>query len=308
MSTKKRFSLTLFTYDPRMKIRESTPSEARRGPELSRTRAVGEKAILKIFAEYGFLNLNMVQRCLDMRGHYRIDAKKSVEKMMRLGKLKRHTISLKGSGKQDIDIYSLTSPMIEDMRRAGVPLIRYRQDMTDIPYILEHLSVAQWHISLLEESVIHESAYMLRIALKDGRSTVIPSLTSHTTIMGQKLYLCGVALPKGGTKEDMARFLKNIFIMDSYFKEEHMTYRSYVFVLIGEDDRQAEEACRYLSGIKETSGIYFLNTNDSITSASVSSPLSLLYDISLKKGVIERSVISIPRTSIEALRNTRHKN
>lgn len=304
---KDRLSLTLFTYTPDMTISETPVKQYRTAPQRAKTKAIGESIILRLFAEYGFLNQNMIQRCLNMRGHRRIDAARALDKMQYTGKVKKYTIRRSGSKRQDIDIYCLSETAIKQLKKSGIQMIRYKQDMTDIPYILEHLSVAQWHIAVLEVNTIYESAYMLRMALKDGRTGIIPSLTAHTALGGKKVYLCGVCAPKGGLKEDLARFLKNVYMLDAYFKEEAETYRSYVFIAICEDDRQSEELCRYLTSIKETAGMYFLYTNDAVTSSAIASPTTLLYDLSLSGNTITRSVVSFPETTLEALRRSKHK-
>ena len=88
------------------------------------------------------------------------------------------------------------------------------------------------------------------------------------------------------------KFLLNVFIMEEYFNENRRRFKSRVYVLICEDDKQAEDICRYITNIRETAGLYFLYTNDEATQEGMD-PLSLLYELKLKDKKIERRIVSI---------------
>lgn len=284
-----RYALTLFTYNPEIRIKETTKTKDPGAPEISDTHAVGEKHITTVIAMYGFLNLNHIERCLVMDGHTKIDAKKSLEKMQRTGRVKKYTLSLENSDKQDVDIYILPKKIRDRLKEKGMKLIPYRYDMDNIPYILEHLSLVQWHISVIEHRGISESAYNWRVALDDGRIAMVPSLTARG--IKRKFYLCAFPAPRDMHNESLARFITNIFLVDSYFKENVARFRRYAFILICEDDKQAEDLCRYLSGIKETAGLFFLYTNDTMTLDS--DPLSMLYSLTTNGKKVERKIYKL---------------
>ncbi len=290
---KKRYSLTLYTYDPDMKIWESTVRPGLHAPEVRQTKARGEEIIKELLALYGFMTLPLIRRCLIMKGHGRIDTKKSIVKMQYKGLVKKYTITLKDSDKQDIDIYVLSKEVRAKYKKDGKIMINYRYDMLNIPYLLEHLSLIQWHIACLEKSRIKESAYHWKVSLSDGRIATIPSLTAYKALGVKSFYLCAIPVTKGVHNEELMTFLLNVYLIDEYFKENSGRFKKYVFVLICEDDKQAEDICRYLSTIKETAGLYFLYTSDAATSDPDIDPLSLLYELTVQGGAVERRVISI---------------
>ena len=287
-----RYALTLYTYNPAMEIRETTLRERMNVPERSGGKAVGQDIIVKLLATYGFLTLNLIKRCLVLRGHKRIDPSRSLEKMQVKGRALKYTIHHEGSDKQDIDIYTLSDSMRAELKKKGYEYIHYKQDMTNIPYILEKLSTIQWHVSVLEAPHTREAAYNWRVVLSDKRTVIVPSMTEFKTIRKSKLYLIGIPAPKGKHNEDLMKFLISVYLMDEYLKENPGRYTSRVFVLICEDDKQAEDICRYMVNIRETAGLYFLYTNDEATQEG-ENPLTLLYELKLKDKKIERRVISI---------------
>ena len=289
---KDRYSLTLYTYDPGMTIQETTLKQKPYAPETSNARAIGQDIIVRLLGTYGFLTANLIKRCLCMKGHRRIVPEKSLAKMQIKGRVLKHTIHIKDSDKQDIDIYTLSAEMRSELKQQGFVLIHYKYDMSNIPYVLERLSAIQWHIACLEARHTREAAYHWRVATEENKTALIPSLTEVVTFRNRKLYVIGIPAPKGKLKEDLMKFLLNVFIMEEYFNENRRRFKSRVYVLICEDDKQAEDICRYITNIRETSGLYFLYTNDEATQEGMD-PLSLLYELKLKDKKIERRIVSI---------------
>ena len=287
-----RYALTLYTYNPAMKIKKTTLKEHPNAPEISGGKAVGQDIVIRLLATYGFLTVNLTKRCLLLKGHKRIDPVRSLEKMQYKGMVEKHTIHMDSMDKQDIDIYTLSPRTRSELKARGYDLIHYKYDMTNIPYILEKLSSTQWHVAALEAPHVREVAYNWRVALSDKRTVIIPSLTEFKTFRKSRLYLAGIPAPKGKHKEDLAKFLLNVYLMDEYLRENPKRFTSRVFVLICEDDKQAEDICRYMVNIRETAGLYFLYTNDEATQEGAN-PLEVLYELKLHDNKVERRVIRI---------------
>ena len=288
---RKRLSISLFAYDPAMTIKETSLTR-KRGMPRKKGRVVGGSLAKGFLSEYGYLTSGMIQRLLDNGGHREIMAEKTLRRLQEDGEVIKHTISAPGTEKPDIDVYSLSKDERERMRAAGREPIHFKHDMTNIPYILEKLSTAQWHIACQEVAWTREAAYNWRVALEDGRTAVMPSLTVRKNARGGKLYLCALSAPKGKEGEDLVRFLIQAYILKEYMSENPNRFRSWAFIIICEDDRQAEDVARYASGMKETAGMYLLFTNDDNTREG-SDPLRTLYELSVRGGRIERRVISI---------------
>lgn len=276
-----------------MELKETTLKKKPHAPEIPHTKAIGEGAVVSIIAQYGFITAPLIQRCLQIKGHTRVDATKTLRKMQLKGQISKYTLTPLGGDKQDIDIYCLTKEERERLKSKGRKLIPYRYDMTNTPYILEHLSLVQWHIACLEQRHIKEAAYNWKVALKDGRIATIPSLIAFNTIRDKKTYIIAMPAPKGKHKEDLAKFFVKVFLIDQYVKENDLRFRSYTYVIICEDDKQAEDICRYLTKMRETAPIYLLYSSDSATSDPDRSPLAFLYELTVDKGDISRRVISI---------------
>lgn len=290
---RKRYSLSLFTYEPGMLLKDTTLKKKPHAPEISGSKAVGEGIILAIIAQYGFITLPLIQRCLNLKGHSRIDASKALPKMQLKGRILKYTAASLNKDKQDVDIYCLTKEERKRLKNEGKKLIPYRYDMENVSYIFEHLSLIQWHIACMEQGHIKEAAYNWKVALKDGRLATIPSLVAFKTILDRKMYMLAFCAPKGKHKEDLARFFVNVFLVNEYIRENSLRFRRYAYVLICEDDKQAEDICRYLMSIKETAGMFFLYTSDSMTSNPMVDPLTLLYELHVDETGINRRVISI---------------
>lgn len=294
-----RAFFSLYEYRPQMTVVETTAKGTDSNAAAAGTgkgRAVGQDIIVKLLATYGFLTQPLIKRCLKMRGHRRIDPARTLNKMQAKGKVLKHTIRLEGSDRQDLDIYTLSPEMRKRLKEQGYELIHYKYDMSNIPYVLERLSTAQWHIGCLESAHVKEAAYHWRVATEDNRTAIIPSLTEYITFRNSRLYIIGIPAPKGEYKEDLMKFLMNVYLMEEYLKENRTRFRSRVYVIICEDDRQSEDICRYATKIRELAGLYLLYATDQSTREG-KEPLTKLLELKVKKTddgeKIERRIISI---------------
>ena len=118
-----------------------------------------EDMVIGVLQKYGFLTLPLLQRAIDLQNKGKaINAQKAVNKMQKQGKVEKYTISYP-TDDPDNDVYILS----EEIRLERGSKSIFRFDMSNIPYILEHLSLAQWHISVLEGAGSKETALYKQI-------------------------------------------------------------------------------------------------------------------------------------------------
>ena len=136
-----RIAPSLYSYEVGTTIKDTTIHEE---PQ-NNIPPTGEKVIIPTIRRYGFLTAPILQRLINLQEHVTINALKSLRKLQQQGKVLKYTISFP-SDRQDIDVYVL-SPETRQINGAKAV---FKYDMSDIPYILEHLSVSQWHTAVLE--------------------------------------------------------------------------------------------------------------------------------------------------------------
>ena len=278
-----RIAPSLYSYEPECTITETTHTEEAQ----NNSPATGERAIIPIIRRYGFITAPLIQRLLNTQEHKTINALKSLKKMQQQGKVLKYTITFP-SERQDIDVYVL-SPL--ERKGSGVKGI-FRYDMTDIPYILEHLSITQWHISVLEHKNSKEIMLYRQIS-SNGYITQLPSLIEFRTRLNKRMSLCAIPVPKGVHKQDLGRLFTNVITIDRFLSERRDRFRAYVIVLICESENQIDEVSRLLGEMAETKEIYALYSIDMMSSDDIFDPLSVLYDVSRNEGEIALNVVRL---------------
>lgn len=278
-----RIAPSVYSYEKSATIEETT----NRAAPNNNVPPTGENVIVPIIRKYGFITAPLIQRILNIYHHKTINALKSLIKLQQQGKVQKYTIKFP-SDRQDIDVYIL-SP---EMRMMSGQKSVFKYDMTDIPYILEHLVASQWHISVLEGKNAKEVMLFKQIS-SNGFIAQLPSMIECKSKIGKKINLCALPVPKGVYKQDLGRLFTNVITIDSYLSARKDRFRAYVIVLICESQNQIDEVSRLLCEISETKDIYFLYAIELMSSDDEFDPLSILYDISRYDGELEQNVIKL---------------
>ena len=278
-----RISPSIYSYEVGTTITDTTCTDS---PQDNRP-ATGEKVIIPTIRKYGFLSAPLIQRAININGHKTINVKKSLHKMQQQGKVEKFTISFP-SERQDIDVYVLTKKVREQIGSKSI----FRYDMTDIPYILEHLSISQWHIAVLEEKNSKEIMLYKQIKSK-GFIAQLPSLIEFKTKLGKKMNICAIPVPKGVHKQDLGRLLTNVITIDGFLAERNAKIKSYLIVIICESQTQIDEVSRLLKEMAETSELYILYSIDMMSADDKFDPLSILYEVTRSHEEIELGVFSL---------------
>lgn len=269
-----RIAPSLYSYENDCNITETTINEEPQDYKPSR----GEVIVIAILKKYGFLTTSLIQRLMNLHGHAKLNALKILRKMQQQKKMQKFTISF-NSERQDINIYVLP----RKIRTANKVRNQFKYDMTDIPYVLEHLSVTQWHISVLEGSKAKE-IYAFKQINQEGFIAQIPSLIEVRTKLGTRMNLCALPVPKGVHKQDLGRLFTNIITIDKYLGARKDRFKAYVIVLICESESQIEEVSLMLREMGEIKEIYILYSIDVMTSEENLDPLKIMYDVNRAEG------------------------
>ncbi len=269
-------------------IRETTNKKK----AMDTDRAAGAEVITKALQKHGFLTRALIARSLMAHKHKTIDLVKSLRKMQQQGEVRKYTIET-GTG-DDLSVFCLSEGMRIEHPDKGV----FRYDMTDIPYILSHLSTAQWEIAVQGSGGVWEHMYEGYTSV-NGKALHIPSLIRFNYEPGKYMFL--VALPSCRDRDPMAlrSFLTHVNSIHRYLTDSYGKYRSVQIIIICESVRQIEDMCRLFSRISELAGIYFLYTTDAITADPSTPPLTMLYgaDI-LDDGSVELSLYSLKKKTV----------
>lgn len=279
----KRISPSLYSYENDCSIIETTINNEPQDNKPSR----GETIVITILKKYGFLTTSLIQRLMNLNGHAKLNALKILRKMQQQKKIQKFTITF-NSDRQDINVYVLP----RKIRMENKVRNQYKYDMTDIPYILEHLSVAQWHISVLEGSKAKE-IFIFKKINQNGYIAQIPSLIEIRTRIGTRMYLCALPIPKGIYKQDLGSFFTNIITIDKYLGARKDRFKAYVIVLICESESQIEEVSLMLREMGETKEIYILYSIDVMTSEENLDPLKIMYDVDRAEGETKLEVCKL---------------
>ena len=247
----------------------------------------GEKVIIPTIRRYGFLTAPLLQRLINLQEHTTINALKSLRKLQQQGKVLKYTISFP-SDRQDIDVYVL-SPETRQINGAKAV---FKYDMSDIPYILEHLSVSQWHVGTLEGKGSKEIMLYRQVNAK-GFIAQLPSLIEFKSRLGNKMNICAIPVPKGVHKQDLGRLFTNVITIDRFLSERKDRFKSYVIVLLCESQNQIDEVSKLMLELAETKEIFILYSIDMMSADDTFDPLSLLYDVSRRDGELELGVLKL---------------
>ncbi len=270
-----------FSYDPECTIEKTTRTDE---PHDGKP-ATGEDIILRLLSKYGFMNLMHIQRALNMKSHRTINARKSLTKMQQRGKVEKYTIYYPEEQPHN-DFYILSEYIRNEQKSV------YRYDMEDIPYILEHLSVTQWHISVLEGEKTKEKMFYKTVPF-EKYITQVPSLIEFRSRFGKKISICAIPIPKGQHKQDVASLITQIITLNGYFSADRDRYGSFAICLICESETQIEEVSKLLLDISETSELFIIYSLDSLTDEEDLDPLSMIYDVERQEGNTRLNIIKL---------------
>jgi len=274
---------SIYSYDRESTIQNTTISNQ----PINNLPATGEKIIIALLQKYGFLSSPLLQRYINLRKHGTINVKKSLRKLQEQGKVEKYTIT-HSNDVADIDVYVLSNAERKKYKIRSI----YRFDMMDIPYILEHLSIAQWHVSMLEGKGTKEVAYYKQINAK-GFITQLQSVVQIKNVTGRNMILSAITIPKGIQKQDIASLFTTIITTDNYFRDRKSQYNAYVIVLICESESQIEQISQMLTKMAETTEIYIIYSLDTLSADDTFDPLSTLYDVKREEGETELSVLKL---------------
>ena len=274
-----------FSYAIGCTISKSKPSNSKRpSDEL----ATGHELIITILRKYGFMNARHVQRALNLKSHKSINAKKSLTRMVQQGFVDKYVITYPDDS-PDNDVYILSSEA-----RSNIKNFRstFKYDMDDIPYILEHLSAVQWHLSVLEGEKATEKMFYKTVAYNKFIAQVT-SLIKFKTSLRSGMMICAIPVPKGKHKSDIPSLIRPIISINGYLSSHEDRIGSYVFCLICESEAQIEDISMLLSTVSELSEIYTVYSLDCLTDDEELDPLSLIYDAARIEGSTTLSVIKL---------------
>lgn len=261
-----------FSFDPKSRIENTT--RKRHSHDL--VPAAGEKPVLTILEKYGMLNRKMIDDALKIYGHKTINTVKSLRRMQEMGQVNKYTIYSPDPELPDNDVYILSRQMREKcgIESATIPVHDY--NMANIPYVLEKLSVNQWHLQMLRHMDGKEVKFNQRVFSEAGQ-VLIPSLVKIKTRLKRPLHVCAVPVCKGRKKEDIASFVAQIAFLNSYFAENRGRFKSVVVVVLCESERQIGDVSAVIESVNQTAGSYLLFTIDSLVADKNLNPLSLLF-------------------------------
>lgn len=252
--------------------------------------AIGEMIIIVLLQKYGFLNAAMIQQEFN-RKHRNIVAEKSLRKMQQRGLIEKYTLEYQDEN-PSMDIYILSKGYRESSNDVIKKRNRYKYDMSNIAYILEHLALNQWHMAITGNKNVKE-IYFNKTIMLDGKMSIIPSFIKYKTNFHSSLYLCCLPVCKGRLKKDLGRFIADIALIADYLDSKSIEIRSYLIVIACESESQIEQISEVLSKVNETNGRYYLYTIDTITADIDVDPLTLMYEVKKDNGVYRSTIISL---------------
>ncbi len=276
-----------FSFNEESVISETTNHKA----PVDSTPAAGTEIIALLLKKYGFLTRKLINRCLTAEKHGTIDTVKTLRKMQQLKVVEKYTI--KGQG-DDLSVFCLT----KESRERYPDERGYKYDMSDIPYILETLSAAQWSISLKNEKAVRELIHEEYITDREN-IFLVPSLIKFSIIPGRNLHLLAFPVCRSHDPESLREFLSRLDTANRYFRNAQVKYSSLQPVLICESHNQIEDMSRMLTNITSLARQFYLYTTDSITGNENINPLEMLYGAdALSNGNVELSIYSLKELTI----------
>lgn len=286
---------SIYSTTPDMTVTRIIPDEHDLKKEWSGKNIPGMEPIERALFKFGFLTADLLERYLTTKNCKRLDIRKSLNNLYQDGEVHRYTIEGKEDSNRALDIYLLSRKAEDKVRKNSRPRASFRYDMTDVPYIMQNLATAQWHIALLEKSGSKEIMYNGRA--DSGRAAtpvVIPSMIRCKIKEKYSMVFCGIPAPKGVKKRTLGAFLTNFIQLSEYMMKRHDLYPRYSIVVLCESSTQMNETASFLKNIKEASGHFALYALD-MNSIKGSDPLSILYDVTINDDSADYSLINLTK-------------
>lgn len=284
--------VSIFSYDEDLYIEKTTKKrDSFKEPE----KPPCDYAIQRILYKYGFANLEMITRTLALRGNRRVDAKMAVECLQKLGKVDKYTIHHPSRTRADIDIYTLSDGVWEEFieKRKEKPL--FKRDFKDIPYLMECLAAAQWHISVLANTKRFKKECTELMfnhpQITDEGIIQIPSLIRVKYARKKGMFVCGIPVNRNYDLASLKKFIVKVAKIDNYFMENADRYYSYVLIIICESVSQIEEVSKLFEVMEETKFLHLLYTIDMVTSKI--DPLTHLYEVERHSGKANITLVEL---------------
>lgn len=236
----------------------------------------GEDTVKRALYKYGFMTKRLLKRHMDVLGNDRLDSGKTLDHLVARESALRYEICQKDGS--TIDIYTLSDDENKVLqKRSGINAV-YKRDMQDIPYLLETLSIEQWHIALLE----NKGKEILYNARLDSGMPVLPTIVPSLVRMKKKggsVAVAGIPAPRGQDKGTLGMFLKETLELSDFLVKRPTKFPRFVLVVICTSESQAGDIAAVFHHMKETEQAFFLYSYDYITKTEGNNPMRLLYDI-----------------------------
>lgn len=263
------------------------------------TNAIGGEIIKRGLYKYGFLNSALVQWYLDTTGHKRIKGDKSATKLCSTGELRKFTLE-RGHGLPAMNVYTLSDDTAEQMYRKQKGYREYDRAVTNkaIPYILENLSLAQFHILSLSNPKAQEQYYNHPVLLRDGRAVTIPSLIRYKSSFANTLFLVAMPLPKSREVKETSLFISRLMLIKEYFGEKQETYQNISYIIVCDSDEQIRDMATLIDQMADLKDIFIMYSRGSLWGAGdkkdgarPDDPLKKLYKCEIESGRADMSLV-----------------
>lgn len=280
---------------------DSTIRELKMDEDLiAEVNVIGGEIIKRGLYKYGYLNGALIQWYLNVTGHKRIKGDKSAAKLCSVGDVKKYVIE-RGNGSV-ISVYTLTDDQVEQIERKRKSTNSYNRNLDDkdIPYVLEQLSLAQFHILAQSNPKISEQYYNHPVLLRDGRAVVIPSLLRYKSGFYQTLHFIAIPVPKGREVKNTASFMARLLLIKEYFAERSEYYRSLTYIIICDSDEQIRDMAYLIDKMADLKDIFVMYARDSLWGITDGSnkgipydPLKKLYKCEVISGKVDMSLVRL---------------
>lgn len=275
--------VSIFSYDENLYIKKTSKRK-------DKSNEVGKApcgyAIQRILYKYGYANLEMITKALALKEIYRVDVKKSLEIMQMLETVEKFTIYNSEKTRADIDVYTLSEAVWEEMGEKRKEKALYKRNFGDIPYLMECLAATQWHISILYNRKKNKkecTELMFNHPQITSEGIVqIPSLIRIKYTKKKGIFICGIPINRNYNLLSLKKFIVRVAKIDRYFIENADKYYSYAIVIICESLSQIEEVSKLFEVMEETKFLQLFYTIDMITSNT--NPLSHVYEVKRHSG------------------------
>lgn len=285
--------VSIYSYDKELTIEKTTKKkDSFKGPETPPFAGAVERALLK----YGVLNMDMLGHAFYRYGQRkRVDIKKVMESLQKMGRVDKYTIKHPSRTRADVDIYTLSDDVWQEYMQKRKEKSLFKRDFTDIPYLMESLAAAQWHISVLYNSIRFKKEFtelmFNRPQITQEGMVQIPSLIRLKYFSKKGMYLCGIPVNRNYDLSSLKKFICRVAKIDHYFTENADKYYSYVLIILCESVSQVEEVSKLFEVMEETKYLRLLYTIDMVTAKI--NPLMHLYDVERSSGRAELTLVEL---------------